>query len=318
MAFPSTAIPAALPILPDSIRVVVRGWLNCNQVLLRSPEGHVLVDSGYHACAEETLARLRDPAVLGGEPLAALVNTHCHSDHIGGNAAVARAYGCPITIPSEEIHAIDDWSIQERWNAYVDQYAEPFAWQRSLAPGESFRAGGRDWMAHAAPGHDMEGLVFFEPGDRVLISGDALWESGLGFVWPHEPPNPFVEAALAALATIERLSPRVVIPGHGTPFGDVAAALAAARARLAAFADDPRRTARHMMRVMFVFAMLHRGAIAVADADAYVRRVPVYRDLDARFLGEGTDGLGRRLVEDLARAGAMRVEDGVARPAMAR
>lgn len=304
--------------LPDNIRVAVRGWLNCNQVLLRSPAGHVLVDSGYGACAEETLARLREPAMLGQEPLARLVNTHCHSDHIGGNAAIARAYGCPITIPLEEVPTIDDWSIQARWNAYVDQVAEPFAWQATLAEGEAFEAAGRSWWAHAAPGHDMEALVYFEPSGRFLISGDALWENGLGFVWAHEPPNPFVESALAALATIERLAPRVVIPGHGEPFEDVAGALARARARLGAFANDPRRTARHMMKVMFVFSMLDRGGIAVAEADAYVGRVPCYRDLDERFLGEGLDGLGVRLVESLVRAGAMRIDEGFARPTMAR
>ncbi|HEX4943902.1 MAG TPA: MBL fold metallo-hydrolase [Usitatibacteraceae bacterium] len=307
-----------MSLLPDSVRVAVRGWLNCNQVLLRSSGGHVLVDSGYQACADETLARLRAPEMLGAEALASLVNTHCHSDHIGGNAAIARAYGCPITIPRDEVPTIDDWSIQERWNAYVDQYAEPFAYQSTIAAGEAFRAADREWQAWAAPGHDMEALMFFDPGERILISGDALWENGLGFVWAHEPPNPFVEAALSALDTIERLAPRVVIPGHGEPFADVAAALARARSRLGAFADDPRRTARHMMKVMFVFSMLHRGGIALAEADAYALRVPCYRDLDERFLGEGMDGLGTRLVEDLVRAGAMRIEDGWARPTMAR
>jgi glyoxylase-like metal-dependent hydrolase (beta-lactamase superfamily II) len=300
------------------VRVAVRGWLNCNQVLLRSPAGHVLVDSGYAASAEETIARLREPGMLGAEPLAALVNTHCHSDHIGGNSAVARAYGCPITIPRDEVPTIDDWSIQARWNAYVDQYAEPFSYQATIAAGEAFRAAGREWEAHAAPGHDMEALMFFDPVDRILISGDALWENGLGFVWAHDSPNPFVEAALSALDTIERLAPRVVIPGHGEPFAGAAGALARARSRLAAFAGDPRRTARHMMKVMFVFSMLHRGGIAVAQADGYVARVPVYRDLDERFLGEGISGLGTRLVEDLVRAGAMRVEGGVAHPTMPR
>ncbi len=300
------------------MRVAVRGWLNCNQVLLRSPAGHVLVDSGYAACADETIARLREPGMLGAEPLAALVNTHCHSDHIGGNSAVARAYGCPITIPRDEVPTIDDWTIQARWNAYVDQYAEPFSYQATIAAGEPFRAAGREWEAYAAPGHDMEALMFFDPVDRILISGDALWENGLGFVWAHDPPNPFVEAALSALDTIERLDPRVVIPGHGEPFADAAGALARARSRLAAFADDPRRTARHMMKVMFVFSMLHRGGIEVAQADGYVARVPVYRDLEERFLGEGISGLGARLVEDLVRAGAMRVEGGVAHPTMPR
>jgi hypothetical protein len=98
----------------------------------------------------------------------------------------------------------------------------------------------------------------------------------------------------------------------------VAGALARARSRLAAFANDPRRTARHMMKVMFVFSMLHRGGIDLVQADAYVARVPCYRDLDERFLGEGIDGLGTRLVRELAKAGAMRIEGGFARPVMAR
>jgi hypothetical protein len=98
----------------------------------------------------------------------------------------------------------------------------------------------------------------------------------------------------------------------------VAGALARARSRLAAFAGDPRRTARHMMKVMFVFSMLHRGGIALAEADGYVARVPCYRDLDERFLEEGIEGLGTRLVTELARAGALRIEDGFARPTMAR
>jgi len=306
------------PALPPAVRVAVRGWLNCNQVLLRDPAGHILVDSGYAACAQETLARLREPAMLGDAPLAGLVNTHCHSDHIGGNAAIARAFGCPVTIPRDEVPTIDDWSIQQRWNDYVDQYAEPFAYQATIAAGEAFCAAGREWFAHAAPGHDMEALVYFDPRDRILISGDALWENGLGFVWAHEPPNPFVAAAAAALDTIERLAPRVVIPGHGEPFADVAGALVRARSRLAAFADDPRRTARHMMKVMFVFSMLHRGGIAVEEADAYVARVPCYRDLDERFLGEGLAGLGRRLVGDLVRSGALAIAGDHARPTMAR
>ncbi len=307
-----------MSLLPEDVRVAVRGWLNCNQVVLRAPGANVLVDSGYAACADETLARLRSPRMLGDEPLAALVNTHCHSDHIGGNAAVARAYGCPVTIPRDEKPTIDDWSIQARWNEYVDQYAEPFAYQATIAAGESFRGAGRDWVAYAAPGHDMEGLMYFEPRDGLLMTGDALWENGLGFVWPHEAPNPFVEAALEALATIERLAPRVVIPGHGEPFADVSGALARARSRLAAFAGDPKRTTRHMMKVMFVFSMLHRGSIAVDEADDYVARVPCYRDLDERFLGDGLAGLGRRLVDDLVRAGAMRLDSGRALPTMAR
>src|SRR5258706_9343954 len=154
--------------LPPSVRVVVRGWLNCNQVVLLDASGHVLVDTGYYAHAPETLRRLAAPEVLGDAPLARLVNTHCHSDHIGGNAAVIERYGCRVTIPRGEAPAIDDWSRQAQWNGYVDQEARAFRYDDTLAAGDGVRAGGFDWEAFPAPRHDMGALMFFEPSHGLL------------------------------------------------------------------------------------------------------------------------------------------------------
>jgi len=301
--------------LPASIRVIVRGWLNCNQIVLLDESGHVLVDSGYHTHAAQTLRRLGE--ALGGAPIAHLVNTHCHSDHVGGNAAIVERFGCRVTIPRGEGPEIDDWSRQERWNAYVDQEARAFRYDDTLAPGATFRGGGLDWEAHAAPGHDMEALMFFDAGRGILMSGDALWEDGLGFVWPHEGANPFIEAALATLDRIEALAPRIVLPGHGAPFEGVDAAIRRARSRLQAFAADPRRTARHMMKVMFVFSLLHRGSLDAARVNDYVRGVPCYADLNARFVGADPATLGERIAGELAASGAVRVEAGRIVPTMA-
>src|SRR5258708_38242759 len=88
------------PDLPPSVRVLVRGWLNCNQVVMRAPRDNVLVDSGYCGHREQTLERLASREGLDREPLERLVNTHCHSDPMGGYAADANAYGCRITIPA--------------------------------------------------------------------------------------------------------------------------------------------------------------------------------------------------------------------------
>lgn len=305
------------PSLPATVRVLVRGWLNCNSVVLRFPGDNVLIDSGYCTHREQTLEKVAGPGGLEGEPLERLINTHCHSDHMGGNAALASVYGCRVTIPEGEVKHVVPWTPQSVWMAQFDQRADPFRFDDTIAPGGTFEGGGYEWEVHAAPGHDMDALMFFEPVGRILISGDALWEDGMGFVWPEDGPNPHIDAAHEALATIERLKPLVVIPGHGRVFADAAAAVARSRSRLDAFARDPKKNARHVVKVMFVFALLDRGAMPEAEVPGYLERVPCYRLMSDRFLGEAPRDMAPWVLEDLARAGAITRNGGIVRPTMA-
>ena len=98
-----------MQVLPPLVQVFLRDWLSANNVLLRSRDGHVLVDTGYAAHAEFTLALLSSPAGIGSEPLLQVVNTHGHSDHVGGNARLAAHYGCPIVFPAAQSAAVDRW-----------------------------------------------------------------------------------------------------------------------------------------------------------------------------------------------------------------
>jgi glyoxylase-like metal-dependent hydrolase (beta-lactamase superfamily II) len=295
----------------------VRGWLNCNQIVMLAPRDNVLVDSGYCSHRERTLELLASKGGLDRQPLERLVNTHCHSDHMGGNAAIANAYGCRITIPAGEVQHVDPWTPQSVWMDQFDQRADPFRFDDTIAAGESFEGGGLEWEAHAAPGHDMDALMFHDPVNRVLISGDALWENGMGFVWPEEGANPFIDAALVALERIERLDPAVVIPGHGAVFGDARGAVAKVRSRLQSFAQDPARNARHVAKVMFVFALLDRGSMPHAEVAGYLGRIPCYRQLSERFLGMEPAAMAEWMLADLERAGAVRIASGEVRPTMA-
>ena len=295
----------------------MRGWLNCNQIVMLAPGDNVLVDSGYCTHRERTLELLAGGAGFDRQPLERLVNTHCHSDHMGGNAAIANAYGCRVTIPAGEVKHVDPWTPQSAWMAQFDQRADPFRFDDTIAQGETFEGGGYEWEAYAAPGHDMDALMFFEPVHRILISGDALWEKGMGFVWPEEGANACIEAAREALATIERLAPAIVIPGHGAAFFDARGSIANVRSKLDAFARDPAKNARHVVKAMFVVALLDRESMQAADVPAYLARVPCYRELSERFLGLDCAALADWLLADLARAGAITVDSGIVRPAMA-
>lgn len=297
-------------ILPPQVHVFVRDWLNANHVLLKSEDGHVLVDSGYVRYAAMTLALIASRRGLDGEPLAKLVNTHCHSDHIGGNAAVKRAYACPIALPESEAPYVERWDQKALLLDYADQRAERFVVDEILRAGSTHVWGGLEWQAMAAPGHAMHALIFYNPEHRILISGDALWENGYGFVMPRAIDPTAMPATRATLELIAALDVRIVIPGHGDVFTDVAPALDRAFKRAAALEADDARVARHALKALLTFCLLDQKSLPLASLPDYVDRVGVYRDFNAACLGLSPRALAALLVGELERAGVVAIEDG--------
>lgn len=280
------------PTLPTGVRVFERGWLSANNVLCEGPEGVALVDSGYVTHAAQTLALVEH--ALGGRPLERLLNTHLHSDHCGGNAALqARYRGLHTAIPPGQAEAVRAWDEDRLSYRATGQDCARFAFDALLPPGATVTLAGRAWQIHAAPGHDPDAVMLFEPASRTLISGDALWQHGFGVVFPELEGEPGFDAVAATLALIERLAPRVVIPGHGSPFGDaghggagpappVASALAVARQRLQAFVADPARHRRHALKVLLKFKLLQWQRQPLAAVHGWARQVPLLRRLHAR------------------------------------
>jgi len=293
------------PALPPQMRVFVRDWLSANNVVLKSRDGHVVIDSGYSRHVPLTLALIASRQGLDGEPLARLVNTHCHSDHMGGNAALARAYGCPIAIPEGEAPLIARWDTRALLLNYADQVADPFDVGEILHPGSTYRWGDLDWQALAAPGHDAGALVFYNAEHRILVSGDALWENGYGFVMPREMDPAALPATRATLEMLAVLDVHVVIPGHGEPFCGYNAALDRALARTAAFEANSHRVARHALKVVLTFALLDRQRMPRSELPAYVDRVEIYREFNARFFRMPAPALAEWLLAETRKAGAI-------------
>ncbi len=304
------------------MRFFERGWLSANNILFDGPDGTALVDSGYVTHAEQTLALVAH--ALGGRPLQRLLNTHLHSDHCGGNAALQARYPQLVTlIPPGQADAVRAWDQARLSYRSTGQCCERFRFDGLLTPGQTVSLGGRSWEIHAAPGHDPDAVLLFEPCSRVLISGDALWQHGLGVVFPELDGEPGFAAAGATLDLIERLAPCVVIPGHGSPFGDadhaeahrptlaVATALAVARQRLAQFAADPARHRRYGLKVLLKFKLLEWQRHPLQAVHAWARDVPYLVRLHARH-GQGQP-FGTWLdaiIDELCASGAAQRADG--------
>jgi glyoxylase-like metal-dependent hydrolase (beta-lactamase superfamily II) len=175
------------------------------------------------------------------------------------------------------------------------------------------------WEAIAAPGHDMDALMFWCASKRILISGDALWERGMGFVWPSregDAPNSNIRAAFRTFDVIAALRPAIIIPGHGAPFSDVKSSLEFNRSKLSALANDPVKAARNVAKSLFVFALLDKQHIPASEMAAYVASVPTYRKLDEEFLHIGVDELAMLMQRELLAGGAVVMNDGLLRATM--
>jgi glyoxylase-like metal-dependent hydrolase (beta-lactamase superfamily II) len=236
--------------------VFERGWLSSNNILFQGgADGDaVLVDSGHVRHARQTLALVE--RALGDAPLAAVVNTHLHSDHCGGNGTLARRFGCEVAVPHGSFAHASEWNEDALTYRATDQTCDRFVPTRAIADGEHLRIGKFEWRAVAAPGHDDLAMMYFQPNHGVLLSGDALWESRVAVLFPTLEGKDGVGSALRTLDTIESLDPRVVVPGHGAAFATTADALRRSRSRLLEFAEQPSRHTRYALKALIVFRVM--------------------------------------------------------------
>jgi glyoxylase-like metal-dependent hydrolase (beta-lactamase superfamily II) len=294
--------------LPASMRVFERGWLSSNNVLFTGPFETALVDSGYLTHAPQTLALVRH--ALGGRPLDRVVNTHVHSDHCGGNAALQAEYGCRTAIPAAEAHKVRAWDEEALSYRATGQQCARFGFDQTVNPGDVLALGGLRWQALGAPGHDPHALLFFCEDEGILISGDALWENGFGVIFPELAGEPGFDEQRATLDLIAGLDARVVIPGHGRVFTDTPSALARARSRLDFLAADPVRNAENAIKVMLKFLLLERQRIVLDDLPVLFASVPLVDHVGRSILDKTAAELSAWAVQALLRAGAAHIEEG--------
>lgn len=305
-----TSTPTAAP-LPADITVLERGWLSANNIVFTGPQGTAIVDTGYCAHAEQTVALVE--GALDGRPLDLLLNTHLHSDHCGGNAALQAAWpGVRTLIPPGQAAHVAEWNPYALSYTPTGQDCPRFRMDGVLQPGTALRLGTRDWQVHAAPGHDTHSVVLFEPHDCILISADALWENGFGVVFPElEGDSAFGDVA-ATLDLIASLAPRTVIPGHGSVFHDAPRALQAARRRLDGFVQSPAKHALYAAKVLLKYKLLEWQRVHQDDLRAWAAATPYFGMLQARYFGDQPlPAWLDTLADDLVRSGAaMRRGDG--------
>jgi glyoxylase-like metal-dependent hydrolase (beta-lactamase superfamily II) len=237
---------------------IERGYLNANHFVYRS-ENPVLIDTAYISDFDDTRARIEALGVKLSK-INLIISTHSHSDHIGGNKFIQDESGCDIAIHRIGKHFIDtrdDWAT---WWRYYDHEAEFFSATRVLDDGDRIAIGPHEFRIIYTPGHASDGIVLYNPKEKILISSDTLWENDMPGMTLRVEGSTALFRFEESLAKIRELDIRMVYPGHGRPFGNVAEAIARSQKKIRNYLKNKELIGLDLLKRITIYTLLmHKG-----------------------------------------------------------
>ncbi len=270
------------PNLPPGFSFFERGWLSSNTLLVHDAGHAVVFDTGYVSHAS-MLHRLLS-SKIGEQPVDLIVNSHLHSDHCGGNFFLQHVYpDVDIQIPSGQFQDVTSWCEEALTYSFTGQNCESFKPSHQLNDGQLIASARYKWQIFSAPGHDNDEFVLFEPEHGILFSADALWENGLGVVFPEFLGGVGFDNVAKTLDLIEALKPRLVLPGHGSVFSDYQTALSNVRRRLDFFFKYPESHAHYSAKVLLKFRLLEMQHSENSEFLNWGRSIPMLQLIHDRF-----------------------------------
>jgi glyoxylase-like metal-dependent hydrolase (beta-lactamase superfamily II) len=221
-----------------------------NVYAFRDDDGWTIVDTGFDSRRTRQIWGRLLAGPLAGAPVARVIVTHHHPDHVGLAGWFQRDHGAELIttrtawlfarmllldeqmVPVDETLAywrsagMDDHIFEtrkaERPFNYVDIVADMPLGFRRVKAGDVIRFGGRDWDVRIGNGHAPEHATFWSRDCDLVIGGDQLLATispnlGVYATEPEADPVGDWLDSCKALAPFAEDS-HLVLPGHKLPY----------------------------------------------------------------------------------------------------
>ena len=180
-----------------------------------TPAGVVVIDAlGSPALARELLAQI---ARITDKPVTHVILTHYHADHIYGLQEFKKA-GARIIAHRGGLEYLNSETAQGRLAASRQELAPWIDADTRLVPADEWIDGPKELLVGGTrlvlqpigPAHTHEDVVVSLPSEGVLFAGDIVFRGRVPYVGQADSGH-----WIAALNTVLKLQPQVLVPGHG-------------------------------------------------------------------------------------------------------
>ncbi len=182
-----------------------------NTYLLYDEEGTAtLIDPGCYT--EEEKRELEAFIVEEGLQVTQLLNTHCHIDHVLGNAWAIDRFQVTLQIHALEVpvlKSVEVYAPNYGFRDYIPATASSF-----LTEGQEIQVGNEIVRCIFVPGHAPGHLVFYHEASKRCIAGDALFRGSIGRTdLPGGNHALLIEKIKSQLFVLPEET--LIFPGHG-------------------------------------------------------------------------------------------------------
>lgn len=205
------------------------GHTGVTAFLLTGPAGHVLIDAGYPETAPMIMGSI---AKLGLDikDVKVLLNSHAHSDHVGGLAELQKASGAEVWISEGDADVVaaggaGDRSLGPfRHLGFLGLGRFPAARvDHRFKDGDTIRVGPRALTAHVTAGHTpgcTSWAFHVHDGDRELLAVNVCSLTLLGYESLVEPETyPGIRSDYErSFGTLRSLPADIFLASHGSWF----------------------------------------------------------------------------------------------------
>jgi hydroxyacylglutathione hydrolase len=165
----------------------------------------VMIDPGEEA--ERLIAAVEGAGVT----LEAILLTHCHFDHIGAVAPVARATGAQVWCPELETDLLTDLMAYMPYPEFGPY--ESYEPEHTVSGGELLELAGMEIDVLFTPGHSPGHVTYAPRTANAIFSGDVLFQSSIGRT--DLPGGDHAQLLGTIAGLIDRFDDETrVLPGH--------------------------------------------------------------------------------------------------------